>query len=333
MDFAIFGTGPLATLLAGLLVQTHKRSVLLVAEPVSQQRLPHALALALPYATRPATWRLVDRGVAETRQLLARMEGADLLQPTGLRIAPDLPDTAAALAHMTHMARATGLRVDGGGTFSRVARFVGEAGLDGAGVRVVAAADAQIVTSPKGAKIAVAGEKIGVRQIVLCCDAAIEERLPEALLPAPLFRQKMTATLTAPAHRLAAPILRFPDRGVMLAQRPDLSVLGLVAGDTDAATRLASAMPGPFPLSRRATSRFHRIVSRDGAPLVGRLPDNGSFIIAGLGESAAFLAPPLARLLADVPTDDEATFFAAHAPGRQTRDDVADYAADGELMA
>ena len=92
----------------------------------------------------------------------------------------------------------------------------------------------------------------------------------------------MTATLTA-SRRLAAPVMLFPDRGVTLVQRDATTVLALVSGDRDVEARLASTLPGPFPVQRLATSRFRRIVSTDGAPLLGRLKPSRLFVVAGLG--------------------------------------------------
>ena len=141
----------------------------------------------------------------------------------------------------------------------------------------------------------------------------------------------MTTTLTVPAHRLAAPIIRFPDRGVTLVQRSDLSVLALIAGDSDIDERLASCLTGPFPLARRASSHYLRLVSIDGAPLIGALGESGMFLIGGLGDAAAFLAPPLARLLAGRATETEAGWFAAHDPALADRAAVADFVAPGEI--
>ena len=91
-----------------------------------------------------------------------------------------------------------------------------------------------------------------------------------------------------------------------------------------AAARLSSCLAGTLPLQRGATTHYRRLVTADGAPLIGRLNPSRLVVIAGLGSIAAFLAPSIARLLAGVPTDEESAWFAAHDPARTDRSPVAD---------
>ena len=114
--------------------------------------------------------------------------------------------------------------------------------------------------------------------------------------------------------QLAAPVMRYPDRGVTLVQQPDRSVLALISGERDIEARLGACLPGPFPLPRRATTHFSRLATTDGAPLIGRLRPSKLLILAGLGDAAAFFAPPIARLLAGMPKEAEKTWFSAHDP-------------------
>jgi hypothetical protein len=316
-DFAIFGASPLAALLAGLLAHDHAKRVLRIAEPLSPQRLPRAIDVALPLATRPESWRLLRTAQAETAALLASLGAPDAIAPTDVKIIADLSDTATAIAHLSHIAMGYGQAVHDG-VFKRVPRLIREIVLTDSKVRQVDAAEIS------GEHLIVGDERIDVGQIVLADDAAILSLLSATERPTSLVAQPMTATLTAPTRQLAAPVMRFPDRGVTLMQRKDLTVLALVAGEPDDDARLASCLPGPFPLQRRATSQFRRLIAADGAPVVGVLPP-GQFIVAGFGDAAAFLAPPIARLLAGKSTGDEAPWFAAHAPGAPNREAVADF--------
>jgi len=79
-------------------------------------------------------------------------------------------------------------------------------------------------------------------------------------------------------------------------------------------------------LARVAMSELElrRLATTDGAPLIGRLTPSNLIVIAGAGSVGAFLAPPLARLLAGVPSDEEQAWFAAHDPARTDRAPVAD---------
>jgi len=324
-DFAIFGTGSLAALLAGILAHDHGKQVILVADPVSSQRLARNIDLALPFATRPASWRMLRTAEAEIAALLKWIDGADALTPTDVQIVADLPETTAALSHMRHVAAGYGVVVRHG-LFRGVSQLTSPISLTDSKVQTVGADQVKLTFARSGAaELAVADEPLSTSQIVLADDTAILALLPERDRPALLVTEQMTATLTEPAKRLAAPIVRYADRGVTLAQRPDRSVLALVSGEQDVEARLASCLPGPFPLQRRATAHYRRLVIADGAPFIGRVKPSKVFICAGLGDAAAFFAAPLARFLAGVPAGDEKAWFSAHDPARQNRDAVADF--------
>jgi hypothetical protein len=329
-DFAIFGAGPLSALLAGLLAHDHGKRVIRVAAPVSPQRLPRDLDLALPLATRPETWRLLSQSVAETLTLMQSLGARDVVRTTRVRVVADLPATRDALGHMAHAARGYRQR-SRDGVFSDVALIQGEITLHDSKVKSVPSAR---VTLPDSGRVALTidGQPVDADRVVLVDNGALLDLLPEARRPKLLAPLPMTTTLTVPAHSLAAPIIRFPDRGVTLVQRSDLSVLALIAGESDIDARLASCLTGPFPLARRASSHYRRLIPRDGAPLIGPLGDSGMVVIGGLGDAAAFLAPPLARLLAGRATETEAAWFAAHDPARTDRSAVADFVAPGEML-
>ena len=76
-----------------------------------------------------------------------------------------------------------------------------------------------------------------------------------------------------------------------------MRVLAIVSGEHDVDARLASTLPGPFPMKRLATTRYRRFVTADGAPLIGQVGKT-TFVVAGLGDTAPFFAPSIARLLA-----------------------------------
>ena len=120
------------------------------------------------------------------------------------------------------------------------------------------------------------------------------------------------------------------DRGVTHIDRPGNTVLALVSGEADVEARLASSFAGPFPLKRLATTRYRRFGTSDGAPIISRLTPGKPFLVAGLGDAAAFLAPTIARLIAGASAADEAQWFAAHDPA-QTRDAVAEFVATAEV--
>jgi len=323
-DFAIFGGNAFASLVAGLLAHDHNKQVLLIADPVSPQRLPRGLDLALLFATRPQSWKMLQRGVAETRALMASLEAHDALDTVPVRIAADLPQTKAALAHVAASAHGYG-QASKDGLFSGVARLVAPVALGESRVVTIGRDAATLEFTRTGAaELVISGEPTAVGQIVVADDTELLELVPPDQRPAQIVAQSMTGTLTAPAKKLPAPVMLFPDRGVSLQQRADLSILALVSGDSDIEARLASTLPGPFPLQRLATTHFRRVTTTDGAPLIGRIKPSKLMVLTGLGDAAAFFAPLMARVLADAPGDGEKAWAAACDPSRPAREAIAD---------
>jgi hypothetical protein len=320
-DLAIAGTGLLPGLLAGALARDHGRKVVRIGRPMSPQRLPRGLNLALPLATRPESWRMLRRAEAETSTLLGSMGVAGGLARVEAQIVSDLAPTAAALDHLAHMALGHEhqvRRVPGGWSFRHVTMLDREA------------IELRLGEWLKAAGVATIDEgSVDAALTVLASDDAVLEGLDEDKRPAPLLSQAMTSTLLV-SRAPAAPIRRFADRGVTLLDRPGNTVLAIVAGEQDVDARLASTLPGPFPVKRLATTRYRRVVMADGAPLIGKV--GKPFVIAGLGDTAAFFAPSLARLLAGVAKDDEKPWFGAHDPASNRRA-VSDFAAAAEVTA
>ena len=322
-DFAIFGGNAFASLVAGLLAHDHNKQVLLIADPVSPQRLPRAIDLALPLATRPQSWKLLRRGTAELSALMLSLGTPNALDSMAARIVADLPSSKAALAHIAASAQGYG-QASRDGLFPGVLRLACPVSLAESRVATAGTEAAALEFSRSGAaQLAISGEPAEIGQIVIGDDTALLELLPAEQRPPHLV------ALTAPAKRLPAPVMLFPDRDVSLQQRPDLSVLALVGGDTDVGPRLASTLPGPFPLQRLATTHFRRVATTDGAPLIGRIDPSGLTVIAGLGDVAVFLAPLIARVLAGTAAADEQAWAAAHAPASTNRDAISDFAPEG----
>ncbi len=313
-DYAIVGTSLLAGLLAGLLARDHGKRVVRIGRRPSAQRLPRALDLALRLATRPDSWQLFRQAEIETRMLLARLGMAEAMSAVEVALDADLPDSAAALDHLAHLAIAHGhqiRRTAGGWAFRQIAQLRPDRDKLDAWLASLGVA---FTENPA----AIAG------QIVLADDAALLEHLAEAERPPQLVAQAMMATLIVSPRPASLPVQRFVDRGVTLAWQPGHALLGLVSGDSDSEARLASTLTGPFPMKRLATTRYRRMITADGAPLIGRLAPSKFSIIAGLGDAGAFLAPALARCLAGQPNAGEAAWFAAHEPSRP-RAAIADF--------
>lgn len=320
-DIAIVGTSLLSGLLAGVLARDHGRKVVRIGRAISAQRLPRSLNLALPLATRPESWRMLRQAEAETRLLLGSVGVPDSFGATEVALSADQPDTAAALDHLAHLAVGYGHQVHRaakGWAFRRVPTLNAEAIEKRLGEWLLATGAAR---TDEG--------RVDAALTVLADDDAIFDVLAEAERPAPLLSQAMTSTLIV-SRPPAAPIQRFADRGVTLQARPGNTLLAIVSGETDIDARLASVLPGPFPMKRLATTRYRRFVTTDGAPLIGKA--GGHFVIAGLGDAAPFFAPALARLIAGSAQPDEQRWFASHDPAAD-RSAIADFAAAIEAAA
>ena len=313
-DVAIVGTSLLSGLLAGVLARDHGTKVVRIGRPLSAQRLPRGLNLALPLATRPESWRMLRQAEAETRTLLGSIGVPDSVGATEAEFVADLPDTFAALDHLAHMAVGYGHQVRRATT--------------GWGFRRVTMLDPEPIEKRLGEWLLATGTasiedgSVDATLTILADDDAIFDTLAEADRPAPLVSQAMTSTLLV-SRPVPVPVRRFPDRGVTLLARPGNTVLAIVSGETDVDARLASTLPGPFPMKRLATTRYRRFTTRDGAPLIGKVGQQ--LVIAGLGDTAPFFAPSIARLVAGTAQDDESRWFAAHDPARD-RTGIADFA-------
>ena len=77
-------------------------------------------------------------------------------------------------------------------------------------------------------------------------------------------------------------------------------------------------------MKRLASTRYRRIATTDGAPVIGRLKGTKQFVIAGLGDCAPFIAPAVARFLAGKSEGSEKRWLLAHDPAR-LRATVADF--------
>ena len=320
-DVAIVGTSLLSGLVAGVLARDHGRKVVRIGRPLSAQRLPRSLHLALPLAVRPESWRMLRDAEADARVLLGSVGVPDSVMSTEAELVADLPDSAAALDHLAHMAVGYGHQVRRAAT--------------GWGLRRVAMLDPAPIERRLGEWLLATGAasidegSVDAALTVLADDDAIFDTFAEADRPNPLVSQAMTSTLLV-ARSLPPQIRRFVDRGVTLLPRPGNTVLAIVSGEEDVDARLASTLPGPYPMKRLATTRYRRFTTSDGAPLMGRI--GKLFVIAGLGDAAPFFAPSLARLIAGAGETDEKRWFAAHEPGKD-RAAIADFVSPLEAAA
>jgi hypothetical protein len=335
-DVAVCGSSPFAMLLAGQLATLHGKRVCLVGDPWSPYRLARRVDLSVMPATRPETWSLLKAGGAETLKLLGGI-GRGLFERVDPLFVAETPAEVNYLGHMRWMAagfgfaaeRAVDRAITATGAICRIrdaAMLVGgkaepalEAWLGKSGIRRAALQHATLTARRDGtASLTLDGQAVEAATVVLADDAAILAHLPPAERHRLLGVLPATSLLTDPAKPLGAALIHYLDRGVTLHQRGTKgSIAAIAGGEPETATaRIAAGFAGQGTLRRSGQTQFRTIETTDGAPFIGRTGKSRWLLVAGLGMSAAFLAPAVARLLAGTPGDDEARWFAARDPGK-----------------
>jgi hypothetical protein len=333
-DFAVFGSTPLAQLLAGLLASAQGRKVLLVGESQAGYRLVRGIDLSVAPVTRPETWAMLIHGAPETARLVSRIGGRAALTRVDPIFFAQSPEHGEALSHVRHMAAGFGLAAEpvapsllGAGRSGvvlrdaiRINRPILEAGMDGwldrSGVsrvvaqRVEVAADGQV-------HIVAAGSAVQARQSVLCDDEAIMAWLPLRQWPQLLWRSVSTSILTAPTQPLPASIMLDFDSGTCLIQQAEGGVAACGPGDmAELAAHLHVLLGESRQVEQAGQTSFQSLATRDGAPAFGRVGGVGADVVAGLSCYGAFLAPALARWLSGTASAEEAAWFGARLVNR-----------------
>lgn len=339
--FAVLGSSPLALLLAGLLADTHGKSVWLVSETHSPFRLTRGFDLSVAPITRPETWLLLSKTVPEVRKLLGSFGAKAALERVDPLLVAETDEGREALMHMRHIALAHGLatdpvREDSSGRSFRardallvnrtlLAAPVGK-WLERVGVRRLAADTATIELRRDGARITAGDTVLEVEQVIAADDGAILAHL-DASDRERLWRLEATTTiLTEPMRALPAPLTLVVDRGIVVLQRKGGAVQAVTGGDAEGLSRLATRLGGSGKARRAGQTSFAALVPRDSAPLIGAGKSLKAGVVSGFGPVAAFMAPAIARYFAGAATPEELAFFAAREVGRETeRASASDY--------
>lgn len=329
-DYAVCGATPFAGLLAGLLALVHGKRVCLIGETWSPYRLPRGFDVSVMPATRPETWALLKREGAETMRLLGTI-GRGLYERVDPLFVAETRANADRLGHMRWMASGFGFAAERAvdrtltttGTICRIrdaAMLVTgkvepaiEAWLAKAEVRRVRPADAMFTFRRDGASLVVRGNAAEIGTVVLADDEAILDRLAPADRHRLIAVRAATSVLSEPAKPLSAALIHYLDRDVALHQRATKGpITALAAGEPDTALARIGASLGPIgPLKRAGQAQFRRVETLDGAPLIGRAGRGKAMTVAGLGDSAAFIAPVVARVLAGAASAEEQRYFEA----------------------
>ncbi|WP_297111259.1 FAD-dependent oxidoreductase [uncultured Devosia sp.] len=337
-DFAVFGSTPLAQLVAGLLAGTHDRKVLLIGESRASYRLPRGIDLSVAPITRPQTWALLSDTVPETARLVGRVSGRGGV----LRVDPvffaENPQAVEALLHIRHMAPGFGTAAEpvpqsslggnrSGAVFRdalRLNRPQLESGLEAwlADQKVARIAAQSVGIAEDGqAELVTDSGSYRARQAVLADDEAITAWLPLRQWPKQLRRIEHTAILTTPTRPLASSIMLELDSGVFLTQQPEGGVAAFGPGDRAwFSEHLQGLLGRERQIEQAGQTSYSGLATMDGAPAFGRVAGAGADIVVGTGSYGAFIAPALARWLAGTPSPLEAQWFDHHLVSRDGAD-------------
>ena len=335
-DFAIVGSTPLARLVAGLLASAHGKRVLFAGDSRAHYRLTQGVDLSVAPLTRPESWSLLKAVLPETRKLITRIAGRSVWSRVDPIFFADEPAGKEALAHIRHMALAFGHGAepvpgsaigDGrDGLLLRDAvllhRPMLEPALDAWLVRHKVRRLGEhetIVVHADGSGELVSGDvRTGIGQTVLADDAAIIRHVPMAQWPALLRRQVTSTIFTEPTRPIVAPVMQQIDNGAMLVQRPDRGITAIGPGAIGEFAATLSILLGHDGDFRQAgQSGYETLVTSDAAPAVGRVNGNGPDVLAGFGQTGAFLAPPIARWLSGTAGPLESAWLGARLVDRQ----------------
>lgn len=340
-DFAVLGSNSLALLLAGLLASAHKKSVALVTETHSSFRLTRGFDLSVGPMTRPETWALLKQTVPEVRKLLAGFGAKAAIDRIDPLLVSETEAGAEALQHLRYILLGNSVPIerltsDGAAATYRihdaylirrpllaapVAKWLAENK-----VHIVPADGARITLTRDSAQIEHRDTGFDVTQVIAADDNAVLAHLDPEERQKLLRADTATTVLTEPMKSLPAPMTLVVDRGLVLFQRKGGMVQALAAGGADAVARMASRLSATGRARRAGQTGFGAVVPVDGAPMVGAVKSLKASVVSGLGPSAAFLVPAVARYFAGAATLEEQSWFAAREPGAEKRTTVSEYA-------
>lgn len=326
-EFAIFGSSPLARLLAGLLRQSYGKSVVFAGASPARYRLPREIDLSVGMMTRPQSWELLARTLPETTRLLSRIAGRHAVQHVDPVFFADGVAAQEALGHFHHMASAFGMATEivapshlgrerSGVRLRdavRLQRAVTEPALDRwlDEVGVTRLSPDRVEIGQDGSARLWTGEtEQFAGHAILADDAAIIAHPPLPQWPRLLARRTMSTILTTPTAPLVGRIMAHVDSGTVLTQQDEGGIAAIGPGDlASAAARLSGLLADNRQLQKAGQVSYPTLVTGDGAPAFGKAAGSGADVIVGLGQTGVFIAPALARWLVGEAAPHEADWF------------------------
>lgn len=337
---AVVGASPFAWLLAGLLASDHSRAVVLVGpapQPFALRPLP---SLSVAPLTRPQSWALLHDATREAVRRLSRI-APRMGERVDLALLAGSPTSRIALGHIRRMAEGFGHpaepidRAEQSGIGLRDTWLFDTALFMAAAPRWLASANVTVTHTPEALTVnrdgsATLADTL-ITRVILADDWAILSHLSADEISA-FARVERWVGIETPPHRPLPFRAGFDlDSGAVFAQSAQGTISGAAPDDDGKGIARIAACLAQDPAPRLAArTRFERLVSHDGAPVIGPTRRGQMFVIAGLGPLDLVLAPTLAAIVCGTASPSGAEWSTAHGAAlRQPRRPVAEFSPYG----
>ena len=328
-EVGIVGSSLQAAMIGGLLKHTHGKRVCLFLDRSVQYGLAREMALSFDFFTRPQTWEILDQSLGETLSVLTKIGGADILLHANALIVCNSSASATALEHIFQLFRGTGKDIErapetGHGKAKAVFRLRNVRAirtktlwpalfnwLENLNVGFFNPTDLHITSHRDGtASIRTSSGTLHVERLVLADQKAICNFAPQNDVNRLFFETPASSLITEPVDGLSQSLVLSPEFRFAGRARENGS-LEIIANThmENVGGILHANMPGDLSFRRAGRTQFSALVSRDGAPVAGKLGRGALWGIAGFGYPSVFFASALARLIADQSNSREQAYF------------------------
>ncbi len=351
-EFAIFGSSPLAAILACSLSKIHKRETIIFTA-LSSPLLPiRQFDCSADLITRPQSWRILQENIPQLQQLLKDFplspnssfsHPLELINP--LFIAKEKKG-AIALNHMRNIAQYYGFILEGQPIGQNIEQAIlmrdilmlnqrifalgVKEWLEKNNVKILFPQNIAIKTDFRtGIKIISENKNIIAKRLIFVGSEPVLNFMnaKERLLN---FRKVLTTSLMIePTEKIVHTTIFDVDNDSILHQEISGTVNIIHHGGEGESNFLAGYFEEQEEtnINIAGKTQFENIVSRDGAGVFGSVNGKKISFLAGFGKIGIFLVPAIARMILSKVTEFEREYFTARRPrkNRKIRSDIVDY--------
>ncbi len=353
-EFAIFGSSPLAIMLACSLSKIHKRETIIFANLASPLLPIRQFDCSADLITRPQSWRILGENIPQLQQLLkdfplspnsSSSHPLELINP--LFIAREKRG-ALALNHMRNIAQYYGFILEGQPIKQNIEQIILmrdilmlnqrifsmgiKEWLAKNNVKILPSQNTKIKTNfSAGIKFISENKNIIAKRLIFVDDEAILNFMPakERLLN---FKKIPTSSLmVGTMEKIIHTTIFDVDNGSIFYREPSGIVNIIHHEEGGEGNFIADYFEEREKLDINITGKaqFENIISRDGAGIFGSVKEKKISFLAGFGKIGIFLVPAIARMILSKATEFEYEYFTARQPrkDKKIRSNIADYTA------